>query len=108
MNASLAKAKKDEEGNTIPGDDPMNVTLNRALELIADKKEKDKNKFIQVWEEEDVQILRGPYGIYLKHAKKNFKIPKDIEDPTKLSLEECQEIIKNQPASKGRRRTKKK
>lgn len=105
-NASLARPKKDDEGNTIPGDDPMNITLNRALELIAEKKEKDANKYVQVWEEADVQILRGPYGVYIKHAKKNFRIPKEIEDPTKLTLEECQEIIKNQPASTGRRKTK--
>ena len=106
-NASLARPKKDEEGNSIPGDDPFSITLNRALELITEKKEKDKNKFVQVWEEEDVQLLRGPYGVYIKHAKKNFRIPKDIEDPTKLTLEQCQEIIKNQPASKGRRKAKK-
>ena len=82
-----------------------NVTLAQAVELIKEKQEKDKNKFIQVFEEEDIQVLNGRYGPYIKQGRKNYKIPKDKE-PKDLTLEEIQEIIKNAPAKKGRGRKK--
>ena len=45
-------------------------------------------------------MLIGRYGAYIKQGRKNFKIPKGkvAED---LSLEECEEIIANDPKSKG-------
>lgn len=110
-NASLAKDKKDDEGNIIPGDNVGTITLERALELLVLKKEADKMKFIGVWEDEGVQLLRGPYGIYIKDKKKgNVKIPKTVEAPEKLTLEDCQKIIEEAPEKKarGRRFAKKK
>jgi DNA topoisomerase-1 len=102
-NASLKKKSMDEEGNTIRGDEPGTITLERALELLAEKKEADKNRFIADWPEEKIQILRGPYGIYIKHDKRNVKIPKSVNNPEKLTLEECQKIIEEAPATRGRR-----
>jgi len=107
-NASLKKPKVDEHGEEIPGDDPNTITLERAKELILEKREIDKNKFISVWEKEEIQVLRGPYGIYIKHGKKNVRIPKDVKAPEKLTLAECQEIIKTAPAPKKRGGFKKK
>ena len=107
-NASLKKATMDEDGNEIPGDDPHGVDLARAKELILEKREIDKNKFIGDWPEKEIQLLRGPYGIYIKHGKANVRIPKDVENPEKLMLEEIEKIIAEAPKSKGRRFTKKK
>ena len=101
-NASLIKDKKDEEGNIIPGDNVGTITLDRALELLVLKKEADKMKFIGVWEDKGVQLLRGPYGIYIKDkVKGNVKIPKTVEAPEKLTLEACQKIIEEAPAKKA-------
>lgn len=84
-------------------DDPMTVDLDRAIELILEKREADANKMIKVFKENDeVQLLNGRWGPYLKIGKNNFKLPKDV-DPAKLTLEECIHISENQPAKKGGR-----
>lgn len=88
------------------GDSLENMTIERAIELIEEKREEDRNKLIKTFPEDDtMQLLNGRYGAYLKIGKKNFKLPKDVE-PADLSYEECIEISKNQP--KPRRKTKKK
>ncbi len=53
------------------------------------------------FEEEGIQVLNGRWGPYIKKGKQNFKIPKDVE-AEKLTLEEVQEIIVNQPVKKKR------
>lgn len=88
-------------------DDPMEVNLTRAIELIEQKKEEDAKKMIKVFEEDEtVQILNGRWGPYLKIGKNNFKLPKDVE-PEKLTLAECMEIANNQPKKTTARRKKK-
>lgn len=89
-------------------DDPMDVSLERAIELIKQKVIDDAAKIIKLFpEREDVQLLIGRWGPYLKIGKDNFKLPKDVE-PADLSLEQCIEISENQPAPKGGRRGGKK
>lgn len=81
-------------------DDPMTIDLARAEELILIKREDDANKIIKIFpEREDLQLLNGRWGAYLKIGKDNYKLPKDIvvED---LTLEQCLEIAENQPAPK--------
>ena len=92
-------------------ENPMSVTLDRAIELIEAKKEADKNKFIQVFDEEEpvVQVLNGRYGPYIKIGRQNIKIPKDV-DPKSLTREECLRLQAEAPKTKkrgGARRTKK-
>ncbi|KAB7627238.1 DNA topoisomerase I [Alkalilimnicola sp. S0819] len=85
-------------------DDPYTISRERALELIAAKKEADANRLIRDFDKEgeDIQILRGRYGPYIKGGKKNARIPKD-RDPESLSLEECKELLAAAPERKGRR-----
>lgn len=95
---------------SIPKDeDPMTIDEDRARQLILDKEEADRKKFIKAFEEEDIQLLNGRWGPYIKQGKKNVKIPKEIEDPSKLTLEEVLKIIEEAPARKrgGRRKAKK-
>jgi DNA topoisomerase I len=89
-------------------DDPMTVTLERAIELIEQKRKADAERHIKSFDENpDVQVLNGRYGPYIKVGKKNVKIPKD-KDPKSLTLEECLELEKNTPAKKGKGGKKKK
>ncbi|MBT8327869.1 MAG: type I DNA topoisomerase [Bacteroidia bacterium] len=82
-------------------EDVMSITLDRAIELILAKRVADANRIIKKFEEdEDTQILNGRWGPYIKSGKKNYKLPKDLEDPKKLTLEEVKEIMANQPVSK--------
>ena len=81
-------------------DDPMEISAERAIELIEEKRRADREKVIKVFEgEEDLSILRGRYGPYISFGKKNFRIPKTV-DPEKLSLEDCKEIIQKSDKSK--------
>ncbi|WP_421750569.1 type I DNA topoisomerase [Croceimicrobium sp.] len=91
------------------GDDPMTIELDRAIELIEAKIEADKNKFIKVFDEAKpvIEVLNGRYGPYLKSGRKNYKLPKDIEDPAKLSREEAEAIIADAAKKPAKGRAKK-
>ncbi|MAY82726.1 MAG: DNA topoisomerase I [Flavobacteriales bacterium] len=98
----FASLKKNE------GDDPFTIELDRAIELVKEKQEQEKNKYIKTFDEDkDVQVLNGRYGPYIKIGRKNFKIPKD-KKPEELTLEECRQIAEAAPAKKrGARKTTK-
>ncbi|MGB0176572.1 MAG: DNA topoisomerase, partial [Owenweeksia sp.] len=90
------------------GDDPMSISLERAIELIKDKQEADKNKFIARFDDEKpvIEVLNGRYGPYIKSGRKNYKIPKGTE-PESLTREDCLEIINAAPEPKKRKTRKK-
>jgi DNA topoisomerase-1 len=87
-------------------DDPHSITLERAIELIGEKREKDKNKIINSYEDGVLQVLNGRWGPYISYNKENYKIPKG-KDPKELSHEECLAIVaKPNAASKPKRKKK--
>jgi DNA topoisomerase-1 len=92
-------------------DDPMTVTKDRAIEIIKNKKQKEKENTIKEFDENpDVKILNGRYGPYISFQKKNYRIPKN-KDPKSLALKDCLEIIEKSGKSKhgsGTKRAKKK
>ncbi|MFA9420531.1 MAG: DNA topoisomerase I [Gammaproteobacteria bacterium] len=90
--------------NVKEGDDPYTLTLERALELVRDKKEFDANREIKVFAGTDIKVLRGRYGPYITDGVKNARIPKDVEDPETLTLEVCQDLIEKAPLPKSRRK----
>jgi DNA topoisomerase-1 len=90
---------------SIRGEDPFEITLDRALEMIHEKREADKNKIIKVFDDSAIQVLNGRYGPYITDGNKNAKIPKDRE-PATLTFEECAQLIAEAPARK--KKTKKK
>lgn len=92
---------------SIPKDtDPMDITLEQAIELIKNKLEAQEKKFIKVFEEDpDMQVLNGRYGPYISYQKKNYKIPEDVE-PANLNLEACFKIIELQKSKAETRKTK--
>lgn len=88
-------------------DDPYLVEIDRAVELIEAKRDKDKNAVVKVFEQEpDLKILNGRWGPYISYQKNNYKIPKKIS-AEELSLEECLTIINNAPEPKTKRSKKK-
>jgi len=85
-------------------EDPMSVSLERAIELDTLKQEEAAKALIKTFTENpDVQLLNGRYGAYLKIGKDNFKLPKGCE-PETLSLEACLEIAANQPTKSAKKR----
>lgn len=78
------------------GDDPMTIEFDRAVELIEEKKEIERNKLVKEFEEDEtIKILNGRWGAYIKHGKKNVKIPKEKKENAKeLTFKEVQKLIK--------------
>ncbi len=87
-------------------DDPYTVTLERALELIAEKEQLDASREIQVFDDGALRVLRGRYGPYITDGKKNARVPKDC-DPEQLSHAEALKILEAAPASRRKKRTRK-
>ena len=88
-------------------DDPYSVNLDRAVELIEAKREKDRKAVLKTFEEDvELQVLNGRWGPYIKYKKKNFKIPKSVK-AEELTFETCMEIIEKGPAPKAKRSRKK-
>ncbi len=86
-------------------EDPLDITFDRAVELIGAKKKADAEKFINSFEHEDgeIQVLNGRWGPYIKQGKTNYKIPKDVEAKD-LALDEVIHIMKNQPKKGAKRK----
>jgi len=78
-------------------DDPMEVTGERAIEIIEAKREAERNKTIHNFG--DIQVLNGRFGAYIKFNNANYKIPKGTK-PQELTKEKCEEIIAAQPDAK--------
>ena len=77
------------------GEDPMSVTLERAIELIEEKRAKDASNHLRSFEEEpELEVLNGRYGPYIKYKGNNYRIPKDRHgEAASLTLEECMKLI---------------
>lgn len=76
--------------------DPLEVTLDEAIELILAKREAEAKKHIKKFDEDpEMEILNGRYGPYITYKGSNYKIPKDVV-PTDLNYKTCLEIIKLQ------------
>ncbi|HMM11641.1 MAG TPA: type I DNA topoisomerase [Bacteroidales bacterium] len=74
-------------------DDPASVSIDRAIELITEKRQKKEEAVIKAFAEEpELRILNGRFGPYITFKGKNFKIPKGT-DPKALSLQDCRSII---------------
>ncbi len=86
---------------SIKNDDPYTITLERALEVIAEKKEADANRLILDFPDDEIQVLRGRYGPYITDKSKNARVPKDRE-PESLTLAECKKLLQEAPA-RGKR-----
>ncbi|RMG56777.1 MAG: DNA topoisomerase I [Gammaproteobacteria bacterium] len=83
------------------GEDPHSITLERALELIEEKKQADANRIIKTFDEAGIQVLNGRYGPYITDGEKNARIPKDVE-PAELTLEQCRKLLEEAPTRKRR------
>ena len=89
--------------------DPYTITLEEAMPIISEKREAKEKRTIKVFEKEKIQLLRGPYGPYIKQGLRNFKIPKERhEDVADLTLEEVKAMIEEAKANPPKRVPRKK
>ncbi len=60
--------------------DPHDVTTDSAIEIIRDKRQRDAEKVVKVFEENpDARIENGRWGPFIRFGKQNIKIPKGVE-----------------------------
>ena len=88
---------------SIKPDDPFSITLERTLELIAEKTTTDAAKLIKAFGDSPIVIVNGRFGPYITDGKKNAKIPKGTE-PDSIDLEQAKALISAAPAKSKRKR----
>jgi DNA topoisomerase-1 len=71
------------------GIDPANITLEQATDMVKERDDKIVKVFNQT-----TKIMNGPYGPFIVHGKKIAPVPKTVEDPSKLTLNDCKEFVK--------------
>lgn len=87
------------------------VTLEQAIELIETKRKSDANKVLRTYDNDpEVQVLNGRFGPYIAYKKKNYKLPRTLENPGELTYEQAMKIIADADAApaKPKRVAKKK
>ena len=85
------------------GTDPLKVDLDTCIRLVSESLAGSRSGIIAEFTESDIQVINGSYGPYIKHAGKNYKIPKGT-DAQSLTEEKCKEIIASSEPTAARRR----
>ncbi|MBQ6746199.1 MAG: type I DNA topoisomerase [Bacteroidaceae bacterium] len=86
--------------------DPLEITLEEAIDLLKDKEDSNAKKHLKKFEEEpELEIMNGRYGPYIAYNGVNYKIPKSVKDPTTLTLAACKEIVAKEEQRKGTKET---
>jgi len=89
--------------------DPYSVSLEEAIPIIEEKRKAKEERTIKVFEKEKIQILRGPYGPYIKQGLRNYKLPKEKQETAAdLTIEEVKAIIEEAKANPPKRVPRKK
>lgn len=100
--------RHDNQFISIPkGEDPLTISLDNAIDLIEEKRKKDRERIIKEFKDNpDIKVLKGRWGAYISASGENYKLPKGT-DPETLSLSDCTKIIGEGTSSKKTRKTKK-
>ncbi|HEV3325028.1 MAG TPA: type I DNA topoisomerase [Puia sp.] len=89
--------------------DPYTITFEQASPLVVEKRAAKEQRTIKIFEKEKIQLLRGPYGPYIKQGLRNFKLPKEKQEmAADLTLEEVKAIIEDVKANPPKRVPRKK
>ena len=89
--------------------DPYTVNLEEITPMIVEKRKAKEERTIKVFEKEKIQLLRGPYGPYIKQGLRNFKLSKEQQDKVEsLTIEEINATIAELKANPPRKTARKK
>ncbi|RME58918.1 MAG: DNA topoisomerase I, partial [Caldilineae bacterium] len=92
-----------------PPDNVLDVTLERALELIAAAPTRGGAKKVLAElgvhpeDGEPVRVMDGRYGPYVNHKRTNATLPKDMK-PEEVTLEQALQMLAEKQAKKGGRK----
>ncbi|HKK75044.1 MAG TPA: type I DNA topoisomerase [Saprospiraceae bacterium] len=97
-----------------------NLTEDEIFELVKAKEEKEANRYIKRWEEDNIALENGRWGPFIRFKRKSVKLPKiddkrmTPEQAAELSLEDIKKYIEAEipnafaKAKKGKKKTTKK
>lgn len=89
--------------------DPYTVTLDEAHPIIVEKRAAKEQRTIKVFEKEKIQLLRGPYGPYIKQGLRNYKLSKEQQERVAdLTIEEVKAVIEELKANPPKKSFRKK
>jgi DNA topoisomerase-1 len=84
--------------------DPYTITLDEAILALEQKKQVEEPIFVF----DDILVLNGRYGAYIKAPKGNYRLPRTVDLQT-LTKQQCLDIIESSaPAGKAKRKFTKK
>ncbi len=108
--------KRGTDTRSLTDDDSvLNLPLQRALELLAQEKRRGRTAATQIKIFENVEqlggasvkLLAGRYGPYVTDGEINASLPRDMTEPTELSLEQALDLLARRRESGPVRRKKK-
>lgn len=89
--------------------DPYTITLEEAVPIVNEKRKAKEERTIKVFEKEKIQVLRGPYGPYLKQGLRNFKLSKEQQErAADITVEEALKTIEELKANPPKKTARKK
>lgn len=78
-------------------DNPATIDIERAIEIIGEKRQKDVENTILTFENDpEMKVLNGRFGPYVSYKKKNYRIAKDV-DPKSLTYDDCLKLVEADP-----------
>jgi DNA topoisomerase I len=89
--------------------DPYTISFEQAEPMVVEKRAAKEQRTIKIFEKEKIQLLRGPYGPYIKQGLRNYKLPKEKQETAAdLTLDEVKAIIEEVKANPPKRVPRKK
>ena len=83
-------------------EDPLKVSLERAIELIEEKRKQEQQRHLKTFEEDSkLEVLNGRYGPYINYDGTNYRLPKALHArAAELTYDECMKVVQAAPAKK--------
>ncbi|MBA4167002.1 MAG: type I DNA topoisomerase [Chitinophagaceae bacterium] len=89
--------------------DPYTISLEEATPMVVEKRAAKEERTIKVFEKEKIQLLRGPYGPYIKQGLRNYKLPKETQERVAdLQIDEVKKLIEEAKANPPKKSFRKK
>ena len=82
-------------------EDPLTVEIDRAVELIEQKRQQDNQRHLKKFDEDPkMEVMNGRYGPYICYDGKNYRMPKAMHaKASELTYEQCMQVV-NSTANK--------
>ncbi len=76
-------------------ENPLTITLDKAMELIMQKREQEANRHLQQFDEDPkLEVMNGRYGAYICYDGKNYRMPKAMQNKAgELTYEQCMQVV---------------